>query len=307
MIIRQQAFGGAETLLKGGLHCHTTRSDGKGAPDEVIRLHHQNGYDFLAVTDHNCYNYQNFAPEVPITILPGMERDHRLTDKGVHVFHTVVIGPEKDKGNGYSQDERFQGYMPVSGQDEYQAILDDYHAHGNLTIYCHPEWSNTPAREFERLRGNFAMEIWNSGCAMENHMDMNANYWDELLMQGNRIFGVAVDDGHAMKQHCKGWVRVRAKGDIGDILRALSEGAFYSSCGPEILDFYIKDDIAVLECSPCASAGFRWGYLPTRLTHSAENDVTRVEIQVQPHYTYLRGVVTDAAGRRAWTNPIFLP
>ena len=54
--------------LKGALHCHTTRSDGKGTPEEVIRLHAQNGYDFMALTDHRIYNYQNFA-DVPMTIL----------------------------------------------------------------------------------------------------------------------------------------------------------------------------------------------------------------------------------------------
>ena len=33
---QQQAFGGNEKMLKGGLHCHTTRSDGRGTPEEVI-------------------------------------------------------------------------------------------------------------------------------------------------------------------------------------------------------------------------------------------------------------------------------
>ncbi|MBR5868928.1 MAG: hypothetical protein IKZ21_05730, partial [Clostridia bacterium] len=70
-MIRQQAFTEKRKMLKGGLHCHTTRSDGQVAPDEVIRLHHKNGYDFLASTDHRFYNYTNFAPEVPLTIIPG--------------------------------------------------------------------------------------------------------------------------------------------------------------------------------------------------------------------------------------------
>ena len=35
-------------MLKGGLHCHTTRSDGDGTPEEVIRLHKENNYDFIA-------------------------------------------------------------------------------------------------------------------------------------------------------------------------------------------------------------------------------------------------------------------
>ena len=61
-MLRQAAFGGEEKLLKGGLHCHTTRSDGRGTPEEVIRLHASNGYDFLALTDHRIYNYETSRP-----------------------------------------------------------------------------------------------------------------------------------------------------------------------------------------------------------------------------------------------------
>lgn len=32
-IIRQAAFEPCEKMLKGGLHCHTTRSDGSGTPE----------------------------------------------------------------------------------------------------------------------------------------------------------------------------------------------------------------------------------------------------------------------------------
>ena len=38
--------------LKGNLHTHTTRSDGTGTPDEVIAMYRDDGYDFLALTDH---------------------------------------------------------------------------------------------------------------------------------------------------------------------------------------------------------------------------------------------------------------
>ena len=36
MLIRQNAFDGKERMLKGALHCHTTRSDGDGTPEEVL-------------------------------------------------------------------------------------------------------------------------------------------------------------------------------------------------------------------------------------------------------------------------------
>ncbi len=303
---QQQAFTGNERMLKGGLHCHTTRSDGSGDPAEVIRLHYRNGYDFLALTDHRYYNYTNFAPETPITIIPGMEYDNTFEHgKGFRCFHTVCIGPSREDGNGYEQDQRFDSGKALT-QEEYQPYLDRIHANGNLTIYCHPEWSSTPARYFEKLEGNFAMEIWNSGCVLDNDMDTDAAYWDELLGSGKRIYGVATDDGHGMGQHCLGWVMVRANNDISSILEALREGRFYSSCGPEITNFYYEDGIAVVECSSAAKVRLHSDMHPTRIVRSQDGTLTRAEFSIGNDYRYIRAVVIDSAGRHAWTNPIYL-
>lgn len=304
---RQQAFIGTEPVLKGGLHCHTTRSDGKGDPGDVIRLHDQNGYDFLAITDHRIYNYENYAPEVPITILPGMEFDNTFVrDHGFRCFHTVCIGPKKEDGNGYEQDQRLESGK-AKNQEEYQPYLDEIHANGNLTVYCHPEWSSTPARYFEKLQGNFAMEIWNSGCVIEDDMDKDAAYWDELLGQGQQIYGVATDDGHGMHQHCKGWVMVRAENNVNAILKSLKEGKFYSSCGPEIYDFYVEDGKAVVECSPACRIRFHSDMHPTRIYRGEEGAaITRAEHNLKDSYRYVRAVVIDEQERFAWTNPIFI-
>lgn len=302
MLIRQAAFEPGEKLLKGGLHCHTTRSDGKGTPEEVIRLHKDNGYDFLALTDHRRYNLQNLAPDVDITILPGMEFDNTfVTEGGFRTYHTVCIGPD-DGTNGYSQDQTFDSGTAKT-QEEYQVYLDRIHANKNLTVYCHPEWSSTPARYFEKLRGNFAMEIWNSGCAIENEMDTNAAYWDELLGQGIRIFGVATDDGHSMSQHCKGWVMVRSENRVCSILKALEAGAFYSSCGPVIRDFYVEDGVAHVECEPCSRIQFLADRNPTRMFTGEALTSAELKLNDVP---YIRACVVDGQGRRAWTNPIFL-
>ena len=305
-MIRQQAFNQTgNKMLKGGLHCHTTRSDGKGTPEDVIRLHVQNGYDFLALTDHRFYNYENFAPETDIVIVPGMELDGNLPDRGVHCYHTVCIGPAKDKGNGFNQDQRFDS-LKVTSQEEYQPLLDMVHENGNMTIYCHPEWSNTPSHEFDRLKGNIAMEIWNSGCVIENEEDADAACWDDLLRQGQRIWGVATDDGHAMSHHCVGWVRVNAERNLESILTALKGGAFYASTGPEIYDFYVEDGKAVVKCSPVDRVRFHYGFAPTRIKDGNGELIEGAEFAVPEYYTYIRASVIDEEGRKAWTNPIFL-
>jgi len=307
---RQQAFAKEGKFLKGGLHCHTTRSDGRGDPAEVIRLYKQNGYDFLALTDHRNYNYENFAPETGLTIIPGMEFDNpfHTDDDTLHHFHIVCIGPAKADGNGYEQDERCDSGT-AQDQMAFQPYLDAIHAKKNLTVYCHPEWSKTPAPYFEKMQGNFAMEIWNSISAIRCGLDTDAAYWDDLLGQGIRIWGVASDDGHDMEEHCHGWVRVKAEDQqINTILAALEDGAFYSSCGPEIHDFWADDEKIVIECSPCTTIRLFGDGHPTQVEQDADGNLTRAEFSLSPvfgPYRYVRATVIDKDGKKAWTNPIF--
>ena len=307
---RQAAFIDDRKLLKGGLHCHTTRSDGAGTPEEVLKMHAEHGYDFLALTDHRFYNFANYG-DSPLTIIPGMEMDGNLPGKGwpyIHCHHIVSIGPEKDQGNGFEQDQRFDS-LRLSKPEDTQPMLDMLHAANNLTIYCHPQWSGTPVREYEMLEGNFAMELWNSGCVIEDGVDVdNGHDWDELLAQGKVIYGVATDDGHAMHQHCNGWVRVNAENNVSAILDALKNGAFYASCGPEIYDFYVEKGVAHVKCSPAVQVQFYHLNVPYHLVQpkNGEATITEAEIKVNMNTNYIRAVVTDAEGHRAWTNPIFI-
>src|SRR5262249_52399561 len=44
-------------FYKGNLHTHSTRSDGKLSPEEVVAAYRERGYDFLALTDHFLLQY----------------------------------------------------------------------------------------------------------------------------------------------------------------------------------------------------------------------------------------------------------
>lgn len=304
---RQEAFINQKMMLKGALHCHTTRSDGDGEPDEVIRLHKENNYDFIALTDHRIYNYKNFAEDVDITIIPGMEFDNTFVrENGFRTWHQVYIGPD-DETNGYRQDEKLPR-GDAKTQEEFQKYLDEAHEKNNLTIYCHPQWSSTPTRYFDKLEGNFAFEIWNSGCAIEDDMDTdNGAYWDELLGMGNKLFAVATDDGHAMYQHCNGWVMVNAENNVKAILEALKNGAFYSSCGPEIKDFYVDDEgVAHIEASECEKIIFQCDKHPSKMFTAKDTPLVKAELNLKDDYDYIRVTIEDKNGKKAWTNPIFL-
>lgn len=307
MKIQQVAFAKGKAFLKGALHVHTTRSDGMGTPEEVIRLHHENGYDFMALTDHNIVNHINHA-DVPMTMLSGIERDLRLPGRKYdkpHCVHVVGVGVPNDPA-APGQDV----YPGHAGNGECgadaQPMIDDMHRWGMKTIYAHPEWSGTTYQDFGMLQGNFAMEVWNTGCAIENGLDMNAPYWDEALDAGQIIWGVATDDGHPMEQHGKGWVMVAADNDAESILSALEEGAFYASCGPVIKDFYVEDGVAHVACSSVKAIQFISLRHPLPCRRDPDGNMTHAECKLPEGLKYIRASVVDAEGNRAWTNPIFL-
>ena len=126
-IIRQAAFEPCEKMLKGGLHCHTTRSDGSGTPEEVERYHAVHGYDFLALTDHRVYNRTDYALDAGLLIIPGMEFDAGFdNDIGFRCFHTVCLGPN-DESNGFADGDRFESGS-VHDQFDFQQYLDWIHS-----------------------------------------------------------------------------------------------------------------------------------------------------------------------------------
>lgn len=307
MKIQQAAFAGKGALLKGNLHCHTTNSDGKCTPETTIRQYAAAGYDFLAITDHHRYNYKDFLPGSGVMIIPGMEVNTNMPSPGIHTYHCVSIGPEKEKGNGFEQGQEVR-FQPVENPADAQLMYDTVTGANNLAIFCHPEWSGNTAADIKAVHGYTMMEVWNSGCAIECELDNDAAYWDELLNEGIRVWGVATDDGHNAANVCHGWVRVNAEKSIDSVLDALRRGAFYASCGPEIYDFYVEEDEegkrkATVICSRASKVRFRQFNMPYRMTQGC--DLVSAECDVRPGTNYIRAEVIDEQGRRAWTNPIF--
>jgi histidinol phosphatase-like PHP family hydrolase len=65
-------------LLKGALHAHTTLSDGKMTPDQVVECYRRLGFDFVAITDHDYLLRPDYRERLPlnhtgILVLAGVE------------------------------------------------------------------------------------------------------------------------------------------------------------------------------------------------------------------------------------------
>ena len=63
---------------KVNLHIHTTFSDGKGNPEQIIASAKENGYKLISITDHNTVEaHKNMLIKKLISILPVVLKQER--------------------------------------------------------------------------------------------------------------------------------------------------------------------------------------------------------------------------------------
>lgn len=301
--MQMSAFPEEGIWLKGNYHTHTTLSDGVEEPMAQIRLYKEQGYDWLAFTDHNVMNARpQWNKE--LLMLPAWERDISFVDK-VKCIHVIGL---------FSASTPIEAIMrrPKGDKEKMtmQDLLDEMRNEDKnvfLSI-AHPCWSRMEPEELAQLEGFDAIEVFNTGTERLCHEGHAEYLWDYLLRRGRKVDAVACDDTHghtACDDHFGGWVMVKAKEKSrAAVLDALKHGAFYASSGPVIHDWGRTEQGEIyVSCSPCEEIHF--------ITYPARGkavygNLTKAVYPLKGGETYVRIECIDKAGRRAWTNPIWL-
>lgn len=87
--MEQSFFPEEGRWYRGNIHSHTTRTDGLCPPAQQIRDYSEQGYDFLAITDHNVIDSHRLGEGLPICMIPGWERDIRHCSDNTKCIHVV--------------------------------------------------------------------------------------------------------------------------------------------------------------------------------------------------------------------------
>lgn len=312
---------------KGNIHCHTTDSDGMLTPDEVVQLYKDAGYHFLAISDHNIFSdYRSRFDCEDFIILPAMEASavlYRDESKKVllkvHHIHGILgneqMQKETKKGifthlQRYPEWEYFGNW---DGAEVAQKLQDELAARGCLTIYNHPVWSRVREDEFIHTKGLTALEIYNYGTVNESATGYDALRWDVMLQNGSRIYATASDDNHnrEAEDSLGGYIVVKAEELSHEaVIQAILTGNYYSSSGPAIHDWGIKDDVAYVKCSPVSRVNFMAGNHVNAglsvLSETGGDELTYAEFPLRGDEAYVRVECVDQYGKTAWSNPIFL-
>lgn len=280
--------------FKANLHTHTNTSDGELSPAEQIERYVTAGYDILALTDHHGTN--NIAPLVrnDIMVVSGMEY-HPLCPGNPIEYHLVALNVP----HGFT----------LTDKTDAAACVREVRAAGGESILAHPFWNGLTLEQMLRVRDVVAVEVYNSSCDYTGRA-VAENEWSQCLAQKWHLPCVASDDSHwrTLPDFFMGWTWLKMPElTVPALLNALRSGACYASTGPEIRDFRIENGMVRLQTSPAAAVHFMCGPgggQGCRILPADGESITSAEIPV-PKWPFVRAVVTDARGKRAWSNPIF--
>ena len=204
--------------LKGDLHSHSYRSDGKRDPAAVAGYYRELGYDFEALTDHNRYYPGGEIDEVYAGLKMGYTR---VPGEEIHaptsVVHIVHVGGKSSVADLYVHDretyereaEEYMGKVPANIPERYHEryakamwATDKIHAAGGIAIFPHPYWIPkgicNVCDEFAAIllkSGMFdAFELMGAGGI--EAANRSVALWTQLLSEGVKFPVVGSSDSH---------------------------------------------------------------------------------------------------------------
>ena len=158
---------------KGNLHAHTTNSDGRLSPEEVIALYRGAGYDFLSITDHEGVTWPAASRGPGFLLLPGVELNGGRSEIGER-FHVLGFGLER------------VGTLPPESERTTQQAIDWIIAHGGAAVLAHPHWSGHTCADLLRWAGHLGVEVFNTTCEVGIGKGISTVQWDDLRVSRAR-------------------------------------------------------------------------------------------------------------------------
>lgn len=293
---------GAARFLKGQLHLHSSNSgDSATPPEDVARWYAGRGYDFIVFTDHNRVTSEVVRGD--LLVIPGVELTVNLETcdpppEGsycpLHV-NALFVDPERSASLADPRDTR---RVTV-----YRGLVELARELGGLAQINHPNFHYGASVETIAAiaKGPLLLEVANEAIDSNNGGDATHPstfaIWDALLDRGLVVWGTATDDAHHYEdaeavrargemafEGDRGFVMVRGDVDptVEEIEAAMARGDFYASTG------VLLDDVV------CANG---------ELNVWPQDDGAKIERIAGDGW--VRAEVTDARGRKAWTQPCF--
>lgn len=292
---------------RGNLHTHSNRSDGTLEPAEVCKRYKAEGYDFLALTDHfvGLYGFPltdaSACRDAQFTTILGAELHAGAMENG-EIWHILAVGLPADFTPPDAPD-----FQPRERQETAPALAQRARDAGAFVAIAHPEWSQMSLQDAQSVSAAHAVEIYNHSCAVGCDRAHGFHIYEQLLVAGRKLSLCATDDAHFTEpDHFGGWVMVRAEENSPQaLLSALKDGAYYASTGPEFHNIVWGSNQVEISSSAVSAVILQGKGTRTVVHHGDAMTRTALPFDRLAPSPWLRVTIVDAAGKRAWSNPVW--
>lgn len=320
-----------DRYFKANLHTHSTISDGKLPREALKEAYKACGYQILCLTDHNVIVNHSDLNEPDFLMLTGVEININSSDEKAvcrRTYHLNLIAKEPD--NLWSPSQVFRRF-PTAAEyedkmqcenmdlqytaDSVNAMIAKANEKGFLVMYNHPTWSCQTYPDYAPLKGLWGMELRNSECCCLGHNENNFRVYKDLLTLGNRICPLGTDDTHSPRTIGQSWIMVGAT-DLcyESVIKALENGDFYMSCGPEITALYVEDRVLKVTCSNAQRVNLETYGRPAQVVLGENTPLQTAEFPLDAFFEKAEGdpeafiyiTVTAPNGSYATTRPYYL-
>lgn len=321
---------------KANLHCHSVLSDGHKTPEELKSMYKSQGYEILAITDHERPVQHQALSEKDFMMLTGYEcyirpdpmGKYNVYAKEVHLnlfakdpMNVKMICFNEHYSRYLMRDNAISNLVRVGSESprEYStSYINEYirtaKEHGYIVAYNHPYWSMENEADILSYEGLFSMEMCNYGSWVTNHLEYNGALYDKMLCHGHRIFCHGADDnhnkypeGHAFFDSFGAFTMIIPEEfTYKSVIEAMERGNMYSSMGPVFHRVSVDGDTVHIECSDVSHIFLYTGSKTPMHAHAEKGtSINCIDFKIEPNARYIRVSIQDNEGRFADTRGFF--
>lgn len=233
-----------DTWYSGELHVHSTHSTGRSTLREIFNKCKKEKLDFVAITDHFTFSHWVETNKI-------IQKDDPLVLKSIEISgpmgHFNVHGLSSWINPLLEDNEELCAALKIEKQTIYKIIQETKKQQAVISIN-HP-LSGFVSWRYQNidLKDISLLEIW---CMPEKENTFSyPQFWDNLLMRGYRIIGVASSDSHKCDNHeywelgkLKTWIKAKTLSQK-DIIAGLKIGNVFIAYGNSKMEFATENNI----------------------------------------------------------------
>jgi len=319
---------------RGNLHTHTTNSDGVLPPEKVVDYYSSYGYDFLALTDHGKLT-RIFSEK--ILLIPGVEL---VSGRGVlgGDYHVVAVNVEDEEAVQKHARDSVQTLLDYLKDNGFALIAHPYWSKLtmqdllNITNYLGIEIYNTGC-DVEVAKG-FSTVHWDNlltrrvsvyGFAVDDaHWYSNLDApggWISVKVREKNLSELIksikeglfyASTGPAIEKFSHVGNKLEAKFSPSRRIDLVSENGTGFSISLDVYNIVRKENtvpkIRIVKTERNGDEEEVSAEVNSRkvVFKISKIGLSHITLEGFDFKNYVRLEITDANGRKAWTNPIFL-